>query len=114
MNNRVLLSKGLVPETLNLIQAAKVADEITPDDMINILENDDRVKYKKLDTGEYEIDTLSLLDYLDGFHEYYVESQEQERLDYLMDLKQGNPNPRIPFFSFKEENARHNQERNNE
>lgn len=112
MNNRDLVEKGLVPKCLNLKQAAKVADEITPKDIIDILEKDDRVKYK-LVAGEYQVDTLSLLDYLDGFHKYYVEEQEHDRLNYLMDLKQGKENPRIPYSDLKEQ-SRRNQEKNNE
>lgn len=95
MNNRDLVEKGLVPKYLTLKQAAKVADEITPEDIIEMLEHEEGVKYK-FDAGEYQVDTLSLLDYLDGFHKCYVDDLEQERLDYLMDLKQGKANPRIP------------------
>lgn len=113
MKNNDLIEKGLVPNTLNLKQAAKAADGISTDLMIQILEEENSIKRKKLDSGEYEIDTLSLLDCLDRIHEKLVNLNEQDRIDYLMDLKQGNPNPRIPFRGFKEKHKRQNQEKTN-
>lgn len=113
MKNADLIEKGLAPKTLNLKQAAKAADGISTDLMIQMLEEENSIKRKKLDSGDYEIDTLSLLDCLDRNHEKLVNHYEQERIDYLMDLKQGSPNPRIPFLEFKEKCKCQNQEKTN-
>ena len=112
MNNRDLIKKGLAPKYLNLRQAAKVADGIKPEHVLQILEQDDRVKYK-LVAGEYQVDTLSLLNYLDGFHRYFVAEKERERINNLLDLNR-RKQPPVSHTSDLKEQTRCHQENNNE
>ena len=95
MTNLELVNNGLVPQYINEIQAAKVADDIQPRELIDMLKHDDRIEYKEINPNNYEINTLSLLNYLDDFHEHCVALREQQFRHYLMVMKQLDKDPRL-------------------
>lgn len=88
MSNKNLLDQGLIPEYIT-VEEAKKLELVESAESIKELVDSKTVKSKKLDTGEYVVDTLDLLRVINRSDKLFSKEQKQKRVNYLKDLKTG-------------------------
>ena len=88
MSKKSLLDQGLIPEYIT-VEEAKKLELVESAESIKELVDSKTVKSKKLDTGEYVVDTLDLLRVINRSDKLFSKEQKQKRVNYLKDLKAG-------------------------
>lgn len=88
MSKKNLLDQGLIPEYIT-VEEAKKLELVESAESIKELVDSKTVKSKKLDTGEYVVDTLDLLRVINRSDKLFSKEQKQKRVNYLKDLKAG-------------------------
>lgn len=88
MSKKNLLDQGLIPEYIT-VEEAKKLELVESAESIKELVDSKTVKSKKLDTGEYVVDTLDLLRVINRSDKQFSKEQKQRRVNYLKDLKAG-------------------------
>ena len=83
-----LLRAGLLPEFINYEQAEIVATNICHDCFTAAID-DHTVESKTKDNGDISINTVSLLKFLEQADKKCVNRRQNERLLYLMEIKDG-------------------------
>ena len=82
------MDQGLIPEYIT-VEEAKKLELVESAESIKELVDSKTVKSKKLDTGEYVVDTLDLLKVINRSDKLFSMEQKQKRVNYLKDLKAG-------------------------
>lgn len=79
------IDKDLVPETVTFEQAAEMT-EICDKCLMNAAIKG-MIETKKLDNGDFVINTMSLLNYVNEIDRITMMERRKERLNYLIELK---------------------------
>ena len=79
------IAQGAIPEYITIEQAAIVA-EVDDEDWVFDMINAENIRYTKTVEGNYLVETLSLLDYIEKFDKAWIAKKMRNRLDYLAGL----------------------------
>ena len=89
MNYQKLVDNGSLPEFITVDQIVKAVDgAICPNCVRNAIEKN-YLDAKKLDNGDYLVNTVSALEYFDYLDHCNFKKDQQSRVIYLMELKVG-------------------------
>ena len=83
--NELPIAKGSIPEYITIDQAVIVA-EVEDEEWVYNMIDVKNIRYSETIEGDYLVETLSLLDYLEKFDKAWMAEKMRNRLDYLAGL----------------------------
>ena len=89
MNYKELVNNDLIPEYITVYQVVKSVDDRICPKCVRKAIRENNLDAKKLDNGDYLVNTVSALEYFDYLERRIIKNDRQSRVKYLKDLKAG-------------------------